>query len=206
MALVAATAGVEALEGGHAMTPEQLDTLVANLRRFEGATTWMYLDMASPPCVTVGIGVMLPDEAAAVALPFRCVGADRGATENEVAAAFARVKRMRGGMGASYYHGVTDIELPDQEVTALAVRRLNDVFLPGLGRLIRPVQWQALPWPAQQVLVDLAWNLGLDGLGRFHNLLAATDRRDWERAAIESHVSTSRKERNDWRAEMFRSC
>jgi len=186
------------------MTPDQIGQMVDNLRRFEGASTWMYLDTHDPPLVTVGIGVMLPTVGDAVALPFRCIGADRGATENEVAAAYARVQRMRGGMGLSYYHGVTDIELPPEEVTALAERRLDGVFLPGLQQQFHA--WDALPFPAQEVLIDMAWNLGLTGLAKFRNLAAAVDRRDWARAADESHVSTSRPARNEWRAETFRSC
>jgi hypothetical protein len=184
------------------VTPEQLGQLVDNLRRFEGASPWMYLDTHDPPLVTVGIGVMLPTVGDAVALPFRCIGADRGATENEVAAAYARVKAMRGGMGLHYYQGITDIELPDSEVTALAERRLTDVFLPGARAAVPG--FEALPWPAQQALVDIEWNAG--GLKGWPKLCAAVARRDWSTAAIEGHVSTSRPERNAWRAQMFLSC
>jgi len=186
------------------MTEQQLAELVDNLRRFEGASPWMYLDTASPPCVTVGIGVMLPDVGAAVALPFRNCVAGRGGTEDEIAGAFERVREMRGGQALSAYKLQPPIELDPEEVTALAVRRLNDVFIPGLQQQFHA--FDALPWAAQQVLVDLAWNLGLNGLAKFRNLAAAVDRRDWERAAVESHVETSRPARNEWRAEMFRSC
>lgn len=186
------------------MTEQQLGTLVTNLRRFEGAVPWMYLDNAEAPNVTAAIGVLLASPGDALALPFVNVGLGRLANENEVAQAFDRVRGMRGGMGPDYYKGVTDIELPPAEVEALAVRRLNDLFLPGLQQQFHA--FDALPWAAQEVLVDLAWNLGLSGLEKFHNLAAAVDRRDWTRAAAESHVSTSRPERNAWRAETFRSC
>lgn len=194
------------------MTPDQLDTLVANLRRFEGSVPWMYRDNADAGNVTVGIGVLLASERDAVALPFRNTKAGRGATETEIAQAFAHVRSLPAGMSAGYYRGDRPIELPDEEVTALAVRRLNDVFLPGLARLMGPSspdgdsRFDLAPWPAQQALVDLAWNLGLTGLAKFQRLLAAVRAGAWSSAAVESHVSTSRKERNDWRAEMFRSC
>jgi GH24 family phage-related lysozyme (muramidase) len=186
------------------MTPQQLDTLVENLRRFEGAVPWLYLDSAAIPNVTVGIGVMLPSAGDALALPFENVGLGRSATEDEVSQAFARVRGMRGGMGPSFYRGFPELELPPEEVTALAMRRLEAVFLPGLQQQFH--EFGALPFPAQEVLVDLGWNLGLTGLSKFHNLAAAVDRRDWARAAEESHVATSRPARNEWRAETFRSC
>jgi GH24 family phage-related lysozyme (muramidase) len=185
------------------LTDAQLAQLVINLRRFEGACPWMYLDTANPPCVTVGIGVMLPDVGAAVALPFERADLGRPATEAEIFIAYGTVRGMRGGFGVSAYKLEPPIELPPEEVTALAVRRLNDVFLPGLERMYLV---SALPWPAQQVLVDMAWNLGMTGLQGFHKMLNAITRRDWEQAAVESHVSTSRPARNEWRAEMFRSC
>lgn len=184
------------------MTEAQLAQLVINLRKFEGAVPWMYRDNAPAGNITVGIGVMLPDASAAVALPFVNLSTGQAATASQVSEAFARVKAMEPGHAASYYKGVTDIELPPEEVTALAERRLNDVFLPGLQSLYRPgigAGFDALPFPAQQVLVDMAWNLGLTGLGKFHNLLAAVGNHDWRRAAGETHVATSRPERNAWR-------
>lgn len=186
------------------MTPEQLDTLVDNLRRFEGAVPWLYLDNAAIPNVTVGIGVMLPSAGDALALPFENVGLGRSATEDEVSHAFARVRGMRGGMGPSFYKGFPELELTPEEVTALAVRRLEAVFLPGLHGLF--AGFPALPFAAQEVLVDLGWNLGLTGLSKFHSLAAAVDRRDWARAADESHVATSRPARNEWRRDTFLSC
>lgn len=186
------------------MTEQQLTQLVDNLRRFEGASPWMYLDTANPPRVTVGIGVMLPNVGAAVALPFQRVDLNRGATETEIAAAYGRVCEMRGGLGLGAYRVEPPIELPPEEVTALAVRRLNEVFLPGLSRMESGFEW--LPWPAQQVLVDMAWNIGIGGLRQFHRLAMAVQAKDWQRAAVESHVSTSRPARNDWRRDTFLTC
>jgi len=186
------------------MMQQQLDTLVENLRRFEGAIPWMYRDTAPAGNVTVGIGVLLPDEGAAVALPFRNTKAGRGATETEIAQDFARVRAIRGGLNAGEYRGFAPLELPDGEVTALAVRRLEDVFLPGLRGLY--AGFDRWPWPAQQVLVDMAWNLGLAGLEKFYQLRQACHTGDWARAADESHVATSRPARNEWRAETFRRC
>ena len=179
------------------MNEAQLAQLVINLRRFEGAVPWMYRDNAPAGNVTVGIGVMLPDASAAVALPFVNLSTEQSATASEISEAFARVKAMEPGHAASYYKGVTDIELPPEEVTALAERRLNDVFLPGLREQFH--DFDALPWPAQQVLVDEAWNLGLAGLKKFHSLTDAIDRRDYRAASGQTHVSTSRPERNAWR-------
>jgi GH24 family phage-related lysozyme (muramidase) len=84
------------------MTEAQLAQLVINLRQFEGAVPWLYLDSAAIPNVTVGVGVMLPHVGDAVALPFQNVSAQRGATENEVAQALAPGRAIRGGAKATY--------------------------------------------------------------------------------------------------------
>ena len=73
--------------------------------------------------------------------------------------------------------------------------------------------FDAFPNPAQCTLIDMAWNLGLgrpsspehraSGLYGFPSLIAACNRGDWETAASESHVATSRDVRNQWRSEQF---
>ena len=42
------------------------------------------------------------------------------------------------------------------------------------------------PDTAQDALFDMAYNLGIGGLLRYHNLLAACRAGDWDRAATES--------------------
>lgn len=50
--------------------------------------------------------------------------------------------------------------------------------------------WTAIPQAAQDVFLNVAYNSGLHGLQGFHNMLAAAQSRDWERAAVEVVNST----------------
>lgn len=186
------------------MTEVQLQQVVANLRRWEGACPWMYLDNAAIPNVTVGLGMLLASEGDAVALPFVDVIRGQGATEQQIAQAFAKVRGMRGGLAASAYKTTPDLELDATEVVALAERRLADHYLPSVVELL-PV-FDALPFGAQLVTIDLAWNLGVAGLAKFRMYLDALEAGEWVAAALQSHVSTSRAPRNDWRAETLRAC
>ena len=183
------------------MTDEQLHDFVPDLVRFEGATTWMYRDTLG--YVTVGIGNLVHDATEAGMLPFYVDG--REATTGETQQDFLRVISLPKGMPAKFYRapGPPRVELTNEGVSNLAVSRLKHEFMPGLARLF--IGFDDLPRPAQSALVDLAWNLGISGLAQFSHLRDAVARQDWNAAAASCHVKTSRDERNDWRAAMFRS-
>ena len=100
------------------------------------------------------------------------------------------------------------LELGEDDVTALGISKLRDKFLPGLLDLCPA--FGDFPEPAQSVLIDMAWNLGIggpatatrraNGLHGFPTMIAACNRGDWVTASQQSRVSTSREERNAWRA------
>jgi GH24 family phage-related lysozyme (muramidase) len=194
-----------------ATTDERLTQILADLERFEGRKAYVYNDNAVPPNRTVGVGCMLKDAATACLLPFRNTSAGRSATREEIAADFARVEAMPGGLAASRYQGPPGIELSDDDITSLGIANLRNEFLPGILALCP--SFDDFPQPAQSALIDMAWNLGLGaartathkatGLHGFPSLLAACSRGDWATAAKESHVATSRDERNAWRAAQF---
>lgn len=175
-----------------------LDAVVDDLIRWEGFVSWLYLDTREH--VTVGIGMLLRDVEAAFALPFT---ASRGqqASHDEIRFDFERVAGMEPGLAARFYRAPCSVELPTSTMRALAVERLNTVYLPGLRALL--LAFDSFPAGPQSALIDMSWNLGLGGLAKFGNLLHCCRDQDWEAAAVESHVYSSSAARNAWRATMF---
>jgi hypothetical protein len=183
------------------ITEEALARIVAELERWESRTNYLYQDSADPPNVTIGVGCLVRSPVAAVELPFVAAPTGRPATDAEKSAEFARVSAMPGGRHAHYYQARPPslvLYLEDGEVTALAVSRLREVFLPGLRDTFQ--RFDAFPEPAQAALIDMAWNLGIAGLCKFQLFLGACNALDWPSAAQQCHVSSSRYTRNAWRA------
>lgn len=196
------------------MTNAQLEVFVDSLRRWEGAAPWMYLDSADPPRVTVGIGVMLPDLAHALALPFVNVSTGQPAMREEVTAAFEAVTHAPHGRSAAFYRSPSHpIELLPDDVVQACCDRLLHVFLPDIEAHVPG--FDSLPQAAQLALVDIAWNTG--SLVRWPGLCEAVASRDWAVAAAQSHraekldtqgnhIGGCRKARNDWTHDAFLSC
>ena len=183
-------------------TDQAIESVLLQLERWEGRVPFLYLDSAAVPNVTIGVGCLVPNVEAAVALPFRASnGTDGPATQAQIAADFARVRTMAGGQHASEYRGDDPyVYLADADITALGARRLNEM-LPRLATLFD--DFDGLPEPCQEVLIDLGWNLGLNapkGLAGWCNLRRSVNAHDWQAAALQTHCSTSRPSRNEWRA------
>lgn len=176
------------------MTDDQLAAFVPALVRWEGSVPWMYRDVLG--YVTTAIGYLVHDATEAAKLPFQVDG--RPATAKEIGDDFLRVIALGRGMPAHAYraYGPPHVELSDAAITALAIGRLRHEFIPGLQRLCPG--FDGFPAPAQSALVDMAWNLGVRGLEKFGQVLAAVDRRVWRAAAEHCHRRTSRDERNAW--------
>jgi GH24 family phage-related lysozyme (muramidase) len=169
-----------------------------DLSAHEG-TTWLYCDVRG--FVTVGIGNLLASPQACAELPFQHRDG-LPATEDEKADAWDRVRRaFDRRKSAAYYRAFANIRLTEDFVRSLACQRLEREFLPGIVRLCP--QFKAFPLPARRALVDMAYNLGVGGLGMFPHMLAACNAGDWEMAANQCHRSTCRESRNAWTAQMF---
>jgi GH24 family phage-related lysozyme (muramidase) len=177
---------------------------MADLHRWEGAHRFMYVDTRG--YVTTGIGHLLKNADAALALPWQHKATGRLATGAEVRAVFGRVcekwadyKRENPngkGMSAPKFEPVSDLVLPDGLATKLARDRLQGEFLPKLKDLFP--SFDRYPIPAQRALVDMAYNLGVDGLRKkFPTFVAACRDGNFALAAKDSERSSSRKERND---------
>lgn len=176
-----------------------LKRVAQRLEQFEGCVPYMYLDTAKPPVVTCGIGMALPSVAHAQQLPWMVGG--EPAEPADVREDYSRVMAAEPGMAAGFYERLTRCRLAPEECH----RRLES-FLEGLwGRVRVQLEADGLPVPAQEALMDMAFNLGVSGVMRkFPRMLAAITERNWEAAARESHRMGVGEKRNQAVAQLFR--
>ena len=176
---------------------------------FEGSTNYMYRD--SRGFVTVGVGKMLTNAAAAAQLPF--VGkSDRPATGEEITTAFATVHAMRAGPPAPLFKGKSDVTLPQSAIDDLLALEVHKAV--QIGRRVLP-DFDHYPVAAQQALIDMAYNLGegreadpaasrkASGLRQYHTLLTSARKEDWKAAARECYRHGPNQKRNDWTRDKF---
>lgn len=97
--------------------------------------------------------------------------------------------------------------------TKVSPDRINEWFRSDMQSAIRDTRtvvrgFDALPREAKHVLISMAFQLGGHGLSKFKNMLAAIQRRDWNKAADESLDSKAARqtpERWSRHANVFRS-
>jgi GH24 family phage-related lysozyme (muramidase) len=176
-------------------TSEYFDDLVAH----EGFTNWLYCDTRG--FVTTGVGNLVATPEAAVALPFLRMDG-QAASAAEKTAGWSTVKgAFDPNKSADYYRGFSSIRLTMVDVRLMADHRLEAEFIPGIKRLCH--DFDSWPLPARKAMVDMAYNLGLGGLAKFHNLLADCQAHDWAKAASDCHRSSCREMRNLWTSQCF---
>ena len=174
--------------------------LSTELFRWEGYRREMYVDWRGD--VRTGIGLVLQDARAALALPWRHRTTGFPATAAEVRAAFEQARAQRAGHVAPAHQRASDLVLPAGYAALLVIRRLERELLPGLRRLFP--RFAHYPLPAQRALVEMAYNLGVGGLRRFFNLTAACNRGDFAAAADHCHRRTIGGARNAATRALFR--
>jgi GH24 family phage-related lysozyme (muramidase) len=185
-----------------------------NLIRWEGSVAWMYRDSAAEGNVTTGIGCLIPSSAAALALPWMIFtpAGPINASVFDVTTDRARVLRLAPGMVAAAYRAPSSVELLQTDIEALAVRRLEKEFFPGLRELCPG--FDAFPEPAQSAMVDMIYNLGegsdstpvrrATGLRGFPTMIRYANEGRWADCALECHRKPpTRDERNDWTRAQF---
>lgn len=174
--------------------------LCTELFRWEGYRREMYVDWRGD--VRTGIGLVLRDARAALALPWRHRTTGVPATAAEVRAAFEQVRAQRAGHAAPAHQRASDLVLPAGYAALLVMRRLERELLPALRRFFH--RFEHYPLPAQRALVEMAYNLGVGGLRRFFNLTAACNRGDFAAAAAHCHRRTIGVARNAATRALFR--
>lgn len=165
---------------------------------FEGRIPWMYLD--GPGNVTVGIGHLIDTAEAAARLPFTSTAA-------RVRADWLTVKQCRADMIASQYSHFTISRLPADAI--------DTIFQSDCDSIVAQVQtflpeYDGLPQPVQQAILDMAFNLGPAGLRhdyfchgcRFGPAVLCGD---WAAAALECVRSNIQLARNQYTAHLILS-
>lgn len=184
------------VEGYWQRVGEGVNSYAPDAHIWEGSVDHMYLD--SEGHVTVGVGTLLPNAAAATALSFRHRDTDRLASDAEIQAEYELIDAMEGGrdFGANYYASFTALYLPDEEIEPLVYDHMRADF-DALLRLFP--YFGNYPLSVQIALWDMSYNLGVGGLkGKFPNFCQAILDEDWEEAAAESHRERIAEERNDF--------
>jgi GH24 family phage-related lysozyme (muramidase) len=166
--------------------------VIARLERFEGRTNYMYRCTGGE--VTIGIGHAILSVADAPQLSWQ-TGADQAQAD------WATIEGTPKGQLDSSYSHLTTCRMSDDAINQLAA---DDVQrFTGLLKTSLP-NWDSYPAPAQEALFDMAYNLGVGGLLKFHNMLAAVNAGDWETAAQQCHRMGIDDERNQETATLFR--
>lgn len=152
----------------------------------------MYLDSVGK--VTVGVGFMIPNLAAL-----------KGYVWSDLDAARADYIRLSGqapaNRAAAAYRSITRSRLLDWRTPLQA--KVSE-FERGLVRAGVPMDM--LPYPAWEAVMDMAFNLGVQGLvGKFPTFTAAIRGMDLETAARECRRPQLSTERNTWTAQSLRT-
>jgi GH24 family phage-related lysozyme (muramidase) len=174
--------------------------LSARLRNLEGAVAWMYLDLKG--LVTVGVGHLLETPEEAATLPFRVRVTGEPASPGLVRADWLRIKNAKPAMLARYYRQFSTTGLSSAAIDqALA----SNIEIHWHGVLAARPECANFPEPAQQIVAEMAFALGVSGLLAYKKMLAAMALGDWETAAFESHRSDMLDWRNEEMAKLIRS-
>jgi GH24 family phage-related lysozyme (muramidase) len=183
--------------GAHELT---VPALCAAIVRWEGCRREMYVDVRGD--VRTGVGHLLEDASAALALPWCHRTTGRRASAPEIRIAFARARAQGVGHRAPAFQRALDLVLPAGLAGELLTDRIERTLLPGLRRLCP--HFDRYPLPAQRALVEMAFDVGLAELSRFHRLIAACEREDFGAAADHCHRRSSHSARNVATRGLFR--
>ncbi len=174
------------------------DNLKSRLRQYEGVVPHLYLDSLGN--VTVAVGHLLPTyltgEDMILVLDGRFVTSERRRKEWEL------VKALEPNHLPEYYAERTTLRMPQ-----FAIDDLLDADVAAKAKELATAfpNWQTFPEAAQEALLDMAFNLGTEGLRlKFPRLCAAAEEGKWGVAAEESHRQGIAEERNQATAELFR--
>lgn len=169
------------------------------LKQFEGCVPWMYRDTVGK--VTVGVGLMLPDAAAAETLPFLQDG--HSATPAQIHADFQRVMLLPEGKPAAFYRSTISPELPPPAIDA-RLRIVLQTFEQHLRA--RLPHYDSFPDGAKLALLDMIYNLGPGELfSGYPHLLAAVEQGQWAQAAAQCLRHGPGEARNVWTRNQFLS-
>jgi len=162
-----------------------LEVLKKRTEAAEGRVPHLYL--CSRGHVTVGVGHLVKDAAVAQQLGF-------------TPAEFAVVAAAPVGMRASGYASFTKTRMSDAAIDAL----LDSDVSAFIGQLKRALpEFDSLPDSVQEAVFDMAYNLGIGGLLKYHHLMDALLKQDFKACAAECHRNGISEARNNETAALF---
>lgn len=167
----------------------------------EGYIDHMYQDTRS--FVTIAAGHMLATVDLALTLPFRLRATNELASPIHIQTDFRNVKSAQRGMRAEAYKRFTALTLIRTDGIELMSKDIA-YALNGIRK-----HWSifdSMPLPAQQAVLDMAYNLGVAGVMKYNELLRAASAGDWRTAAAESFRHGIGAERNQRTHDLFTSC
>lgn len=164
----------------------------------EGRVDHLYLDTEG--VVTCGVGHALHNASEASALDWIMGVTPSPPEATSVRAEYAKVAGASKGLPAYQYAHLCVNRLSDAAIDNL-LREDTFRFMSEIdGACPSFILW---PQSVQCAVFDMAFNLGLAGLNKFHNLMAALDAKDWARCARECHRTGISADRNKRTAAMF---
>lgn len=187
------------------------DKILDFLEKSEDNVEYMYLDTKGN--VTVGVGMMLPDEQAALHLPFRKktpAGHYRPATEQDIRQAYRKVRQRPFGprFGKKTFKPSPANGLDDVRITKAEGQQALRQRLPHDVQILRQKfkGFDTFPPTVRKALIDMLYNLGSGNFSRskWPKLFEAIDARNWAEAARQSHRKDIQEDRNHHIDDLFR--
>ena len=179
-----------------------LDDSAKQLKVFEGDVPFPYRDTVGN--VTFGCGFMAPNFAVFDTYPW--IGADGlPATDMNKSTAWRLVSDMAPGKLPGFYHYAGCPTLAQADRDALLMAKLTTLD----GQLGAAFDgWEGFPESAKLALIDMAWNLGFEGLMHKFPLMCAAIKEGphWQTAAMECERGGISQTRNDWTKQQFLAC
>ena len=176
------------------------ETAKQNLKTYEGTITFMYQDSVGQ--VTVGVGHLLSNAAAAQALSFQ-TAEGKAATAEQIKTDFDAVAKAPGKMVASKYKKYASLSLSEADIDQLLTADV-DAF-EGQLKSSFPA-YDSYPTDVQLGLLDMIFNLGQNGLiTKFPSFVKAVKAKNWSDAAKESNRPQLGSARNAYVKSLFQN-
>jgi GH24 family phage-related lysozyme (muramidase) len=176
-----------------------LEELKARLREHEGVVPHLYLDTLG--LVTCGVGHMVPNANAMAGIPMVLPSGAAASLVDKVTEWY-RVKHLEPARLPAYYAANTTLRMTPDAITAL-----QDEDVAGFQQALRALltAFDQFPEPAQEALLDMAFQLGAKGLiDKFPNLVASVKAHDWQTCVVQCHRAGIQEWRNVATADLFR--
>jgi len=166
------------------LTEKEKQTLRKNLIRYEGDVRHMYLDKKG--YLTIGVGHLVPNLAAALKLNLVVGKTGASATEAQITTDYETVKKnWIPNTAAPYYKKYTQLIMTGVEVNRLTNKHIKN-FYDELKKLFP--DFDDYPTEVRLGLLDMIFNLGMTRLkNKFPKFCKAIKAKKWVEAVAESN-------------------